>query len=135
MGLEPTTFSLGSWNGWGKARGTSAVRRRLGATSLDKHSQDRTPGGARTSADGSGRGSGDGAAGRHSTPLQAFGLAVGRYAGAAEVPAQEPVGGLLRRRYRSISRLDTTDFVLASGHHGYGQLRPKHIGRPVEKLK
>jgi len=55
--------------------------------------------------------------GGHSTHLQTVGRMMGQYG------------------HRSISRLDTTDFVLASGHHGYGQLRPKHIGRPVEKLK
>jgi len=79
MGLEPTTFSLGSWNGLSKSRWTSAVRRRLGATSRDMRGQEWTPGASRTSADKSDRGSGGGAAGGPATHLQAFGLAVGQY--------------------------------------------------------
>jgi len=79
MGLEPTTFSLGSWNGLGKARWTSAVRPRLRTTSLDMRGQERTPGVARTPAEGSDRGSGDGASGWRSTHLWAVGVAMGQY--------------------------------------------------------
>jgi len=61
MGLEPTTFSLGSWNGWGKARATLADDSQSRATSLDLRGQERTPVGARASADRSDRGSGNGA--------------------------------------------------------------------------
>jgi len=78
MGLEPTTFSLGSWNGDGKARWTLAVSLRLDATSPDMRGQAWTPGVARTSADGSDRGSCDGAAGGPATYLQAVGLALGQ---------------------------------------------------------
>jgi hypothetical protein len=83
MGLEPTTFSLGSWNGLGKARWTSTVRPRLGATSLDMRGQERTSGTARTSADWSDRGSGGGAPGWPATALSAFGLTMGQYGTAA----------------------------------------------------
>jgi hypothetical protein len=79
MGLEPTTFSLGSWNGLSKSRWTSAVRRRLGATSRDMRGQEWTPGAARTSADKSDRGLGDGAAGGPSAHLQTFGFTMGPY--------------------------------------------------------
>jgi hypothetical protein len=81
-GLEPATFSLGSWNGFGDARGTSAVRLCLKATCAVKRGQEMTGSAAqnaRTSADGSDRGSDDGALGRRSTPLQAVGLTMGQY--------------------------------------------------------
>jgi len=79
MGLEPTTFSLGSWNGDGKARWTLAVSLRLDATSPDMRGQAWTPGVARTPAEGSDRGSGDGASGWRSTHLWAVGVAMGQY--------------------------------------------------------
>jgi hypothetical protein len=83
MGLEPTTFSLGSWHGFGDARASGAVRVRPRATCEVKHGQGMTgcaDQNARTSADGSDRGSGDGASGRRSTHPQAFGRVMGQYA-------------------------------------------------------
>ena len=79
MGLEPTTFSLGSWSGWGEPLMTLADVSRIRATSLDMRGQERTPGVAETSADGSDRGSSDGASGRRATHLQAFGRVMGQY--------------------------------------------------------
>ena len=82
MGLEPTTFSLGSWNGFGDARASGTVRLCLKATCVVKCGQGMTGCAdqkARTSADRGDRGSGDGAAGRRATHLQAVGRVTGQY--------------------------------------------------------
>jgi hypothetical protein len=59
MGLEPTTFSLGSWNGFEDARASGVVGLRPRATSAVRRGQGTTGRAdqkARTSADGSGPG-------------------------------------------------------------------------------